>query len=104
VKHTVSQVRVGRWGKNPAIRFPGEVVKAPRLGEGERVEITTRDGDIVIRRAVPKFTAEELRAKVPGSGEPTMRRLLTGARIWAERQLKSDRTRLHAGRGRPDLD
>lgn len=62
----MSQVTVGKWGKNLAIRFPGEIVKATRLRNGERVEIDTREGDIVIRRAVPHFTLEELfRGKTP---------------------------------------
>lgn len=54
------QVTVGKWGKNLAIRIPGEVVKAAGLRDGERVEIDTHDGAIVIRRAVPHFALEEL--------------------------------------------
>lgn len=54
------QVTVGRWGKNLAVRFPGEVAEAARLSDGERVEIEARDGDIVIRRTVPHFTLDEL--------------------------------------------
>ena len=62
----MSQVIVGKWGKNLAIRLPGEIVKAVGLSHGERVEIQTHDGDIVIRRAVPHFTLEELfRGKSP---------------------------------------
>ena len=56
----MSQVTVGKWGKNLAVRFPGEIVKAAGLSEGERVEIETRNGDIVLRRVVPHFTLEEL--------------------------------------------
>ena len=56
----MSEVTVGKWGKNLAIRFPGRIAKAARLSDGERVEIDTLDGDIVIRRAVPHFTLEEL--------------------------------------------
>jgi antitoxin MazE len=62
----VSQVTVGKWGKNLAIRFPREIVKAAALSDGERVEIETHNGDIVIRRAFPHFTLEELfRGKSP---------------------------------------
>ncbi len=56
----MSQVTVGRWGRNLAIRFPGEVVKRIGLSDGEHVEVETQNGDIVIRRAVPHFTLEEL--------------------------------------------
>ena len=54
------QVKVGKWGKNLAVRLPGQVAKAAGLTDGERVEIDTRDGDIVIRRSVPRFTLDEL--------------------------------------------
>jgi antitoxin MazE len=62
----VSQAIVGRWGKNLAIRLPSEIVKATGLSNGERLDIETRDAEIVIRRANPRFTLEELfRGKSP---------------------------------------
>ena len=62
----MSQVTVGKWGKNLAVRLPGEIVKATGLNNGERLDIETRDGEIVMRRAVPRFTLEELfRGKTP---------------------------------------
>jgi len=66
MEKTVSEVIVGKWGKNLAVRIPGEVAKATRLSDGERVEINTHDGDIVIRRIALRFTLEELfRGKSP---------------------------------------
>jgi antitoxin MazE len=56
----MSRVTVGKWGKNLAIRLPAEIVKAVGLSDGEHVEVDTHDGRIVIRRAVPQFTLEEL--------------------------------------------
>jgi antitoxin MazE len=56
----VSQVTVGKWGKSLAIRLPGEIVKAAGLSNRERLEVEAHDGKIVIRRAVPHFTLEEL--------------------------------------------
>lgn len=65
-EQTVAEAIVGKWGKNLAVRIPGEVAKIVRLSDGERVEINTHDGDIVIRRAAPHFTLEELfRGKSP---------------------------------------
>ena len=62
----MSQVTVGKWGKNLAIRLPGEIVKAAGLSSGERLDIETHDGEIVIRRAVPHFSLDELfRGKNP---------------------------------------
>jgi antitoxin MazE len=56
----MSQVTIGKWGKNLAIRFPGEIAKAATLSDGDRVEIERREGEIVIRPAVPRFTLEQL--------------------------------------------
>ena len=62
----MSQVTIGKWGKNLAIRLPGEIVKAAGLSNGQRLDIETRAGEIVIRRAVPHFTLGELfRGKSP---------------------------------------
>lgn len=66
MEEAVRQVTVGKWGKNLAVRIPGEIAKDARLSHGERLEIDTHDGDIVIRRATPHFTLEELfRGKTP---------------------------------------
>lgn len=46
----MSQVIVGKWGKNLAIRVPFDVVRTSGLSDGEQVEIEAQDGDIVIRR------------------------------------------------------
>lgn len=56
----MSRAIVGKWGKNLAIRLPGEITRATKLSDGERVDIAAVDGDIVIRRAVPNFTVEDL--------------------------------------------
>jgi antitoxin MazE len=56
----MTHITVGRWGKSLAVRFPGEIAKAAGLTEGQRVEIETRNGEIILRRAVPRYTLEEL--------------------------------------------
>ena len=62
----MSQMIVGKWGKNLAVRLPGTVANEAGLKEGERVEIETRNGEIIIRRSVPRFTLDELfRGKSP---------------------------------------
>jgi antitoxin MazE len=62
----MSQLTVGRWGNNLAVRLPGDIVQAAGLAEGERVDIEVRDSEIVIRRAALRFTLAELfRGKSP---------------------------------------
>lgn len=58
----MSEVTVGRWGKNLAVRIPVEVASATGVTDGERVHIESRDGEIVIRRAAAKAAAESLAA------------------------------------------
>ena len=75
----MAQATVGKWGKNLAVRFPGEIAKAARLSDGERVQIEARDGDIVIRRPVPHFTLEEL---FKGKSPKQWRAAYSGAFDW----------------------
>jgi antitoxin MazE len=59
-------VTVGKWGKNLAIRFPGDVAKATKLRDGERVDIEARNDEIVIRRVATPITIEDMfRGKTP---------------------------------------
>jgi antitoxin MazE len=56
----VTQVTIGKWGNNLAVRLPSEIAQAAELHNGERVEIETRDGHVVIRRLEPRIVLEEL--------------------------------------------
>jgi len=58
---------LGRWGKNLAVRLPHEIAGELQLRDGERVEIVSGSGQIVIRRAKPRYTPDEIFAgKTPG--------------------------------------
>jgi antitoxin MazE len=56
----MSQITVGKWGKDLAVRLPDDVACELGLRQGEQVEIETHDGAIIIRRAIPRFTLDEL--------------------------------------------
>jgi antitoxin component of MazEF toxin-antitoxin module len=56
----MSHVTIGRWGKNLAIRFPGEIASTANIREGEQVEVEARGDEIVIRRIAPRFSLDEL--------------------------------------------
>jgi antitoxin MazE len=70
---------LGRWGKNLALRLPHEVASELRLREGERVEVVTGPGEIVIRRAKPRFTPDELFA---GKSPSEWRSIYANAHEW----------------------
>ena len=87
----MSQVTIGKWGNNLAIRFPSEIVKAAGLADGERVELEAHDGNIVIRRAVPHFTVAELfRGKSPDEWRAAYREPLSGDRKSVARSWRND--------------
>jgi antitoxin MazE len=75
----MSQVTVGKWGKSLAIRLPGDIVKAAGVRDGERVDVEAHDGDIVIRRALPRFTLGEL---FHGKSAEEWRAAYSGAFDW----------------------
>jgi|SRR5580658_637076 antitoxin component of MazEF toxin-antitoxin module len=81
VEASVPHITVGRWGKNLAVRFPGNVAREVGLREGERVEIETQDGAIVIRRAPPYFTLEDL---FRGRSPKAWRAIYAGAFNWGD--------------------
>lgn len=56
----MGQVTVGKWGNNLAVRLPGEIVQAFSLHDGERVDVITAEGEIIIRRVQRRVTLEEL--------------------------------------------
>ncbi len=56
----MTEVTVGKWGNNLAVRLPGEIVKAAGLHDGGRVEIEAQGDVIIIRRAEPRVTLEAM--------------------------------------------
>jgi len=86
----VAQALVGKWGNSLAVRLPGEIVRAARLRDGERIEIEAQSDTIIIRRLEPVITlddmfhgktAEEWRAAYAGAydwGPDFGREIVTG--------------------------
>ena len=71
------QAVIGKWGKNLAVRVPVEVAKSAGLVDGERVEIETRDGDILIRRPAAHARADAQAAAEEIIGDQGSHRLDT---------------------------
>ena len=69
----MSHATVGKWGNNLAIRVPFEIARASGLSDGERVEIETLDGNILIRRPAARARrrgqAEAAAAEIIGESE-----------------------------------
>lgn len=75
----MSQAIIGRWGKSLAVRFPADIVKAARLGDGQRVELVPQNGEVVIRKLAPEITAESM---FGGRSHEEWRALYSGAYDW----------------------
>jgi len=75
----MTQVIIGRWGKNLAVRFPNEIATALQLHDGDRVEVESQPDQIVIRRAKPRYTLEEMFA---GKSPEEWRALYASAYDW----------------------
>lgn len=52
--------QLARWGNSLALRLPKSVAMEANIGEGDKVEVTVKDGMIVIAPAHRKYTIEEL--------------------------------------------
>lgn len=70
---------LGRWGKNLAVRFPTEISTQLRLQEGENLEIEHGPDYVIIRRAKPRYTIDELFA---GKSDAEWRSAYAGAFDW----------------------
>ncbi len=74
------QITVGRWGTNLAVRIPADIAQAIKLRKGERVEIEVHASEVVIRRARPHVSLENL---FGGRSPDDWRADYTGAYTWA---------------------
>jgi len=77
----MSRAIIGRWGKNLAVRFSADIAKTAELGEGQRVEIVSSAGEIVIRKLPAELTTESMFA---GKSPRAWRALYGGAYDWGE--------------------
>ena len=53
-------IQIAKWGNILGLRLPKAVALEASLGEGDTVEVSVRDGEIVIRAARPTYSLLEL--------------------------------------------
>lgn len=54
------RTRIAKWGNSLAVRLPKPFMDELGLGEGAEVEITLRDGRLVVAAAGREYALEEL--------------------------------------------
>lgn len=59
---TVTQI--AKWGNSLGLRLPKSVALEAQVGEGDRVNVSVKDGAIVVRRNRPSYSLEQLVAKI----------------------------------------
>jgi antitoxin MazE len=60
----MSQLAIAKWGNSLALRLPRHVVQDTNLTEGAAVELTVRDGSIVITPVRKKLDLDTLLAQM----------------------------------------
>jgi antitoxin MazE len=55
------RVQISKWGNSLGLRVPRDVAAQTGLTEGAQVDVEARDdGSIIVRKAKPRYTLEEL--------------------------------------------
>jgi antitoxin MazE len=56
--------RIAKWGNSFGLRLPKSVAQEAQLDEGDRIELSVRNGAIVIRPSRPAYTLDDLVSKI----------------------------------------
>lgn len=59
-----ASTQIARWGNSLGLRLSKAVALEARLAEGDTVEVSAKDGVLIIRAARPAYSLEELVAKI----------------------------------------
>ncbi len=59
---TVTQI--AKWGNSLGLRLPKSVALEARVDEGDRVDVSVKNGAIVIRSSRPTYALDQLVAKI----------------------------------------
>ena len=56
--------QIAKWGNSLGLRLPKSVAQEARLDEGDRVEVSVKNGSIVIRASRPTYALATLVSKI----------------------------------------
>ncbi len=74
------RTRISKWGNSLGVRIPSSMASDAQLREGAEVEVTLRDGELVI---APMLSLGELVARITPENLPELPDdLPRGAEIW----------------------
>ena len=56
--------QVAKWGNSLGLRLPKAVAQEAEIGDGDTVDVSVQNGTIVIRPAKPRYSLDELVARI----------------------------------------
>jgi antitoxin MazE len=59
-----SSTQIAKWGNSLGLRLPKSVVREAKLDEGDTVEVSVKNGAIMVRPARPAYSIETLVSKM----------------------------------------
>ena len=68
--------QIAKWGNSLGLRLPKAVALEARLDEGDTVDVSVKNGTIVVRPTRPTYSLDTLVAKITPSNAP-------GDCVWA---------------------
>ena len=63
-RYMASVTQIAKWGNSLGLRLPKSVAREAQLDEGDTVDVSVKNGAIVIRPSRPTYSLEELVAKI----------------------------------------
>lgn len=59
-----TSTQIAKWGNSLGLRLPKSVAREARVDDGDTVNVSVKDGAIVVRPARPTYSIDELVAKI----------------------------------------
>ena len=59
-----TSTQIAKWGNSLGLRLPKSVAREAQLDEGDTVDVSVKDGAIVVRPARPTYSIEILVSKM----------------------------------------
>ena len=59
-----TSTQIAKWGNSLGLRLPKSVALEAQLGEGDTVDVSVRNGAIVVRPARPTYSIDALVARI----------------------------------------
>lgn len=63
-RYMATMTQISRWGNSLGLRLPKSVALEARVDEGDTVDVSVKNGAIVIRPSRPTYSLEQLVAKI----------------------------------------